>query len=423
MTIEKVHISLHDTCLIEVPVDSDFTIYNLPFGVFKLNRDAPRVGIAIGDFIVDLVKLSGFGFFDDITDAINFNQNSLNKLIKEGKDVTDKIRTRVQKLLTAQLKETFIEPIESVLVKRNEVEMLLPVSIGDYTDFYSSIEHATNVGKLFRSEEAALMPNWKHLPVGYHGRASSIITSNTPIKRPYGQIVKNDNSPVLKTSEKLDFELEMAFIIGKESKLGQPINMQDALEYIFGFVLVNDWSARDIQQWEYKPLGPFLGKSFATSISPWVVTTSALSEFVVNGPNQDNPKVLDYLKQAEPRNYDISLSVILKTKEGKVKPLTKTNSKLLYWSVAQQLVHHTINGCNVRIGDLMASGTISGQSLETWGSLLEQTFDGRKPILIDNERSLTFLEDGDEIIISGYAGKGDKKVGFGELRNKIFLKE
>jgi fumarylacetoacetase len=327
------------------------------------------------------------------------------------------VRTALQQALAdaqSPLKET-----PQAFIKRQDATMHMPLAVGDYTDFYSSEEHATNVGKLFRSKENALLPNWKHLPVGYHGRASSIITSGAEVVRPNGQVFsEKKGQPELTVCRKLDFELEMAFIIGRNSKLGLPVQLNEASSYIAGFVLMNDWSARDIQQWEYRPLGPFLGKSFATAISPWVILPDALEPFRAGGPKQV-PGVLPYLKQSGKRNYDIKLEVELKTKEGFIKRITAANSKYLYWSTEQQLVHHTVNGCNIKVGDLMASGTISGKKREEWGSLLEQTFNGKESILIHDKLKRTFLEDGDEISITGWAGEGDYKVGFGTVFNKI----
>jgi fumarylacetoacetase len=300
--------------------------------------------------------------------------------------------------------------------------MHLPVEVGDYTDFYSSIEHATNVGKMFRDPANALLPNWKHLPVGYHGRASSIVVSGTPIQRPSGQILpKGAEQPVFQPSTRLDFELEMAFIIGKESQLGQPISTAAAADYIFGLALFNDWSARDIQQWEYVPLGPFLGKNFGSSISPWIVTLEALEPFKVNGPVQE-PAVLPYLQFEGPWNYDIALEVGIQPATNSETIVSRSNYKFMYWNMLQQLAHHTVNGCNVRIGDVMASGTISGPEEGSFGSMLEIAWMGTKPIQMVDGSTRTFLQDGDRVIMRGFAQNAQIRVGFGAVEGTIIGK-
>jgi fumarylacetoacetase len=374
--------------------------------------------MAIGQHIIDLRVLAESGLFHGITSKIHFERKNLNSLIAQGRKVNDQLRQKVQSLLTGEVQGFSVLKREA-LVEQRHATMLMPLEIGDYTDFYSSEEHARNVGQLFRSKEDALMPNWKHLPVGYHGRASSIVTTGDPVKRPSGQmLLPGEDSPRVEPTRKLDFELELAFVVGKDSVLGDPVPIEEADDYIFGYVLMNDWSARDIQQWEYRPLGPFLGKSFATAISPWIVALSALEPYKVNGPVQ-KPKVLPYLRQQAPGNFDIQLEVELKTADGFARPVTKTNSRDLYWSAAQQLAHQTINGCNIRVGDLMASGTISGKEPHQWGSLLEQTYNGAQPLDIHPGVTRSFLEDGDEVCLSGSAGDGNYRVGFGELRNKV----
>src|SRR5690606_25724158 len=353
---------------VEVSKNSDFSIYNLPFGVFKNKKLSPRIGIAIGDKIVDLSVLDQEGFFATmfLPEGI-FLRDSLNDMISLGKTLTKKIRERVQNLLlevNAELRDHSARG--KVMVTRKEAEMLLPVKIGDYTDFYSSMEHAANVGRMFRDPENALLPNWKHLPVGYHGRASSIVVSGTPIHRPKGQSKDADNEgPAFGPSNKLDIELEVAFITGKQTRLGDSVSTADAEDYIFGFVLFNDWSARDIQSWEYVPLGPFLGKSFGSSISPWVVTLEALEPFRTQSQVQE-PKVLPYLQCDKDHNFDINLEVEIQPEGKKPSKVCTSNFKHLYWNVAQQLAHHTINGCNINVGDMMASGTISGQSPDSF---------------------------------------------------------
>lgn len=407
---------------VEIPKNSDFTIYNLPFGIFKNKRLSPRVGIAIGDKIVDLSILDQEGFFSDLflPEGI-FLSEALNDLIGLGKTQTKKIRERVQELLLADNEKLRDHSIRGkVMVNRKEAEMLLPVKIGDYTDFYSSMEHATNVGKMFRDPENALLPNWKHLPVGYHGRASSIIPSGVNIHRPKGQFKDPDiESPSFGPSRRMDFELELAFITGKSTKLGDSISTEEAEDYIFGFVLFNDWSARDIQAWEYVPLGPFLGKSFASSISPWVVTMEALDQFRVDGPTQD-PEVLPYLKCETPHSFDINLEAYIQPDGVKqASRVCRSNFKYMYWNIAQQLAHHTVNGCNINVGDMMASGTISGPTEDSYGSMLELSWKGSKPIKLDTGEERKFIEDGDTVILKGYAEKEGLRVGFGEVRSKL----
>jgi fumarylacetoacetase len=294
----------------------------------------------------------------------------------------------------------------------------MPVSIGDYTDFYSSIEHATNVGKMFRDPENALLPNWRHLPVGYHGRSSSIIESGINIHRPKGQTKPNDEPPVYGPSQRMDFELEMAFIIGKESKLGDSISTGKAEDYIFGLSLFNDWSARDIQKWEYVPLGPFLGKNFASSMSPWIVTLEALDFVRIPGPVQE-PEVLPYLTYQGDKNYDIHLSVSLQPQGGEENVISNSNFKYMYWNMAQQLAHHTVNGCNVKVGDMMASGTISGKTPESYGSMLEIAWAGKNPITLSDGTERKFIHDYDTVTMRGYGEKDGIRVGFGEVTAQI----
>ena len=302
--------------------------------------------------------------------------------------------------------------------------MHLPAEIGDYTDFYSSRQHATNVGTMFRGPENALMPNWLHLPVGYHGRASSVVLSGTEVVRPKGQQKPDDGAPVFGPSKLLDIELELGFFVGPGNELGSPIPIEDAREHIFGFVLVNDWSARDIQKWEYVPLGPFLGKSFATSISPWVVPTAALDPFRVAGEAQDasagNPEPLPYLRQSGERSLDIELAVKLKTAQmDEAETVARSNARYLYWSPEQQLAHHTVNGCNARPGDLMASGTISGETEDSYGSFLELTWRGTRPIQLPSGETRTFLADGDSVVLAGEAVRDGVRISFGEVEGTI----
>ena len=404
---------------IEIPKNSDFSIYNLPFGIFSTNKNSKRVGIAIGNNIIDLLACNELDIFKDLNINNNvFENNFLNDFINLGKNKTNKVREIIQQQLTDESSKIKMSSV--VIIPMNEAEMHLPVRVGDYTDFYSSIEHATNIGSMFRDPSNPLLPNWRHLPVGYHGRASSIIVSGIDIFRPQGQVMPLDSDkPVFTSSKRIDFELEMGYIIGKNSSLGSSITTDDADNYIFGKVLFNDWSARDIQKWEYVPLGPFLGKSFASSISPWVVTIEALDNFRVAGPIQ-NPEVLDYLKFNGLKNYDINLSVSILPEKTNIETIVcKSNFKYMYWNMSQQIAHHTINGCNLNVGDMMASGTISGKSKDSYGSMLELSWGGKKNIELNDGSSRTFIEDYDSVIMRGYCEKDNIRVGFGEVKSKL----
>ena len=404
---------------IEIPKNSDFSIYNLPFGIFSTNKNSKRVGIAIGNNIIDLLACNELDIFKDLNINNNvFENNFLNDFINLGKNKTNKVREIIQQQLTDESSKIKMSSV--VIIPMNEAEMHLPVKVGDYTDFYSSIEHATNIGSMFRDPSNPLLPNWRHLPVGYHGRASSIIVSGIDIFRPKGQVMPMDSDkPVFTSSKRIDFELEMGYIIGKNSSLGSSITTDDADNYIFGKVLFNDWSARDIQKWEYVPLGPFLGKSFASSISPWVVTIEALDNFRVAGPIQ-NPEVLDYLKFNGLKNYDINLSVSILPEKTNIETIVcKSNFKYMYWNMSQQIAHHTINGCNLNVGDMMASGTISGKSKDSYGSMLELSWGGKKNIELNDGSSRTFIEDYDSVIMRGYCEKDNIRVGFGEVKSKL----
>ena len=402
---------------VNIPENSDFTIHNIPFGIFSTKQKTARVGTAIGDKILDLYAVAKKGWLEEKDlDPKVFLQDKLNPFIALGKSKTKRIRKKIQKLLSDNN-----SPLKSarVFVNQSDAKMHLPVEIGDYTDFYSSIEHATNVGTMFRDPNNALLPNWRHLPVGYHGRSSSIVVSGTDIHRPKGQTKAKDQSkPKFGPSARMDFELEMGFIIGKGNKLGESISTEKAEDHIFGMVIFNDWSARDIQVWEYVPLGPFLGKSFASSISPWVVTLEALDPFRVKGPTQ-KPAVLPYLKYKNESNFDIALEVALKPSKGNDNVICKSNYKYMYWNMKQQLAHHTVNGCNVRIGDLMASGTISGKDPNSYGSMLEISWAGTKPLTLDDGTQRTFIADNDTISMKAYSEKNGIRVGFGEVRSKL----
>ncbi len=396
--------------------NSDFSIYNIPFGICRKN-DYTFVASRIGDEVIDLSKVANQGTFDHLgIDSKVLSSNFLNGFIAQGKAVTNGVRTALQKQLTD--KDSILNKDKSPFIHISEVEVLLPVDIRDYTDFYSSIEHATNVGKMFRDPENALLPNWRHIPVGYHGRASSVIVSGKNIHRPIGQTKPADGPPVFGPSQRLDFELEMGFIIGKPTEVGCRVPTAEAESHIFGLALFNDWSARDIQKWEYVPLGPFLGKNFASSLGAWIVTMEALEPFKVAGPVQ-NPAVLPYLEYRGERNYDIKLEVSIITPDGSEKIVSKSNFKYMYWNMMQQLAHHTVNGCNINIGDLMASGTISGKDQSSYGSMLEISWAGKNPIEMPDGTFRKFINDGDTVVMRGYAQKGEMRVGLGEVRTKV----
>ena len=406
------------TSWVNVSGDSDFSIHNIPFGIFSTKSASPRIGAAIGDQILDLAAVARLGHFDDFgIDKNVFKRPVLNDFMALGKPVTKKVRKRIQQLLSD--KKSALKEKPRVFTPQRKSKMHMPVEVGDYTDFYSSIEHATNVGKMFRDPENALLPNWRHIPVGYHGRASSIVIDGTPVTRPSGQVLPNGaENPGFHPTGRLDFELEMGFIIGKNSKFGKPVTTEKAEDYIFGLVLFNDWSARDIQKWEYVPLGPFMGKNFASAVSPWVVTLEALEEFKVYGPKQ-TPKVLPYLRFKGPRNYDLKLEVAIKPQGGKETVISHSNFKYMYWNMCQQLAHHTCNGCNVKIGDLMASGTISGKDETSFGSMLELAWAGTKPLTLSDGSTRVFVNDNDTVTMRGYGEKNGIRVGFGQVSNKI----
>lgn len=406
---------------IAVSPDCDFPIQNLPYGVFRPADGRARVGIAIGLEILDLSALDHAGLLPASARGA-FSHGALNTFLALGRSVWRETRARVHELLREDV-PTLRDNASlraQALFEAADCEMLLPAEIGDYTDFYSSRDHAFNVGTMFRGPENALMPNWLHLPVAYHGRSSSIVVSGTAVHRPCGQ-TKADEAPApsFGPSRLVDFELETGFLVGSASVLGHAVPIARAAEHIFGMVLVNDWSARDIQKWEYQPLGPFLSKNFATSISPWVVTMDALEPFRCEIAEQD-PEVLPYLRQAGPRGYDIDLEVwLVAPSETAAVCLTRSNTKNLYWSFEQQLAHHTVTGCNLRPGDLLASGTISGPNPESRGCLLERTWRGTEPIQLPSGATRRFLEDGDEVIMRGAARKEGVRIGFGEVRGRI----
>ncbi len=402
--------------------DTDFPIQNIPFGVFLTRDDIITIGTRIGDYAIDLGALHQLGYFEGIplTDDI-FLQDTLNDFISDGKKTWRLVRNRIADIFDAQnstLKENK-DHRNIVLFTLDEIEMQLPVLVGDYTDFYSSKEHATNVGSMFRDPENALLPNWLHMPVGYHGRSSSIIPSDIPVHRPQGQILpKGASQPVLAPSSLVDFELEMAFITTDANVLGEPIPIAEAEAYIFGMVLFNDWSARDIQTWEYVPLGPFLAKNFASSVSPWIVTLDALEPFRTAGPKPEK-ELLPYLQSKGNKGFDIKLEVAIQPENSEETTVCKSNFKYMYWNMSQQLAHHTVNGCPINSGDMMGSGTISGPTPDSYGSMLELSWRGEKPIELKDGTQRKFIEDNDTVIMRGYCEAKGRRIGFGEVRTKL----
>ncbi len=401
---------------------TDFPIQNIPFGVFLTRDDIVTIGTRIGDTAIDLGALHQLGYFEGIplTDDI-FLQDSLNDFISDGKKTWRLVRNRIADIFDATnpaLKNNTAHR-NIVLFTLDEIEMQLPVNVGDYTDFYSSKEHATNIGKMFRDPEHALLPNWLHMPVAYHGRSSSIIPSGIPIHRPQGQkLINGTDTPIFGPSRSVDFELEMAFITTDANLLGEPIPVDEAEDYIFGMVLFNDWSARDIQKWEYVPLGPFLGKSFASSMSPWIVTLDALEPYRVASPSPTKEQ-LPYLQSHGKKSFDIQLEVAIQPENHSETIVCRSNFKYLYWNMSQQLAHHTINGCPVNSGDLMGSGTISGKTPDTYGSMLELSWKGEKPVQLTTGGSRKFIEDNDTVIIRGHCQKNGIRIGFGEVSTKL----
>ena len=408
---------------LKVEKGCDFPIQNIPFGVFITKDDIITIGTRIGEYAIDLGAFHQLGYFDDVplTDDM-FMQDSLNDFISDGRKTWRLVRNKIAEVFDAEnprLRDNEKHK-EIIIFNLDEVEMLLPISVGDYTDFYSSKEHATNVGVMFRGKDNALMPNWLHMPIGYHGRSSSVVVSGTPIHRPYGQsLPKGETTPVFGPSRSLDMEVETAFITTDANNLGEQISIDEAGEYIFGMVLLNDWSARDIQKWEYVPLGPFLGKNFASTISPWIVTMDALEPFRCESPKQELSP-LPYLKQKTTNNsFDIKLRAALETENGELTEICKTNFKYLYWTMEQQLAHHSVNGCNVRSGDLMGSGTISGPTKDSYGSMLELSWSGKEQITLKDGTNRVFFNDGDNVILRGYCKNDEVSIGFGKCTGKI----
>ena len=407
---------------IEVPRESHFPIQNLPFGIFKPRTGMARVGVAIGEYVVDLAALEQNGHFNFGQNEHLFSTDSLNAFLALGRPAWRKTRATLLRLLAADTPTLRDDPAlrDRVFYAQKDVAMQLPARIGDYTDFYSSYHHAHNVGTMLRGPENALMPNWKWLPVAYHGRASSIVVSGTEVRRPRGQIKPPDASvPIFGSTKSLDYELEMAFLVGPPNALGEAVPIDRAIDHMFGFVLMNDWSARDIQAWEYQPLGPFLAKNFATSISPWVVTLEALEPFRRSSAPQD-PEPLPYLRTKNDFTFDIELEARLQTaKMDTPHVITRTNFQNLYWSISQQLAHHTVNGCNLQPGDLLASGTISGATEESRGCMLELTWRGANPLKLPNGETRKWLEDSDTLQITGWCEGDGYRIGFGEVSGQI----
>lgn len=407
---------------LNVPKDSDFPIQNIPFGVFITKDDVITIGTRIGDYAIDLGALQQLNYFEgiELTDDM-FMQDTLNDFISDGKKTWRLVRNRIAEIFdehNAKLRDN--EAHKTIVIFTiNDVEMQLPVLIGDYTDFYSSKEHATNVGTMFRDPNNALLPNWLHIPVGYHGRSSTIIPSGIPVRRPMGQTLPNGaDSPIFGPSQAIDFELEMGFITTDANIMGESIPVDEAEDYIFGMVLLNDWSARDIQKWEYVPLGPFLAKNFATSISPWIVTMDALEPFRTNNPKQD-PSPLPYLQQKGKHAFDIHLEVAIEPENAAATIVSNSNFKYMYWSMSQQLTHHTSNGCRVNSGDMMGSGTISGPTPNSFGSMLELTWNGKNPMVMQDGSERKFINDNDTVIMKGFCENDEIRIGFGEVSSKL----
>lgn len=407
---------------LEVSPNSDFPIQNIPFGVFLTKDNIMTIGSRIGDFAIDLGALHQLGYFKgiDLTDDV-FLQDRLNDFIAHGKGIWRLVRNRIADLFDIENPKLQNKKNHRFQIIHNvaDIEMHLPVNIGDYTDFYSSKEHAINIGSMFGDSKNPLLPNWLHLPVGYHGRSSSIVPTGKAIHRPYGQSKPaGSTNPIFGPSKAVDFELEMAFITTDVNKLGKRISIDKAENYIFGMVLFNDWSARDIQAWESAPLGPFLGKNFASTMSPWIVTLDALEPFRIASPNQD-PKPFEYLQQEGNNSFDIYLETFIKPENGSENKVNNSNFKYLYWTMAQQLSHHTSNGCNVVAGDMMGSGTISGPTPDSYGSMLELSWNGTKPLKLSDGTQRSFINDNDTVIMRGYCQKGKVRIGFGDCSGKL----
>ncbi|NCG43779.1 MAG: fumarylacetoacetase [Proteobacteria bacterium] len=405
-----------------IPSHSDFPLGNIPFGSVTRSGGVEVCASRIGDQVIDLSALQQLGYFDalDLPNGL-FNQSLLNDFIAMGQPTWRAVRSRLQALFSAGSALEGSNHMHEIVLALTDVDVNLPIHIPDYTDFYSSIEHATNVGTMFRDPNNALLPNWLHIPVGYHGRSSTIMPSGTPIHRPNGQRkAPSDDKPTFGPSIKVDFELEIAFITGSGPTGGSSIAVDQAESHIFGLTLFNDWSARDIQQWEYVPLGPFLAKNFASSMSPWIVTLDALAPFRTPAPSQDDVQPLPYLQQDRSAcNLDIQLDVSITPEKGQATQVSTSNFKYMYWSMAQQLAHHSINGCLIQAGDTMASGTISGKDKGSYGSMLELSWNGTEPIVMKGGGQRSFIEDGDTVTMTGHAEKAGLRIGFGEVSAKL----
>ncbi len=407
---------------IKTTTTTDFPIQNIPFGVFLTRDDIITIGTRIGNTAIDLGALHQLGYFEGIplTDDI-FLQDSLNDFISDGKKTWRLVRNRIAEIFDVEHKtlQNNEAHCKIVLFGLDEIEMQLPVTVGDYTDFFSSKEHAANLGKLYRGEEKALLPNWLHMPVGYHGRSSSIVPSGIPVHRPQGQkFINGATTPIFGPSRVVDFELEMAFITTDANHFGEPIPIEEAEDYIFGLVLFNDWSARDIQQWEYAPLGPFLGKNFASTVSPWIVTLDALEPYRVASPKPETQQ-FPYLQYEGDKTFDIHLEVAIEPENSVSTVVSKSNFKYLYWNMAQQLAHHTSNGCPVNSGDMMGSGAISGPTPDSYGCMMELSWNGEKPVQLKEGGSRKFIDDNDTVIMKGYCKKNGVRIGFGEVSTKL----
>jgi fumarylacetoacetase len=411
---------------IPVAPTSDFPIQNLPYGIFSAKDGlAPRVGVAIGDYVLDLWQLAQDCRFDIVEPAV-FAASQLNPFMALGPKAWSSTRARISQLLRhdeSELRDNE-ELRQRALVPMADVTLHMPFAVAGYTDFYSSREHATNVGVMFRGKDNALQPNWLHMPIGYNGRASTVVVSGTKIRRPRGQLKPpTADVPSFGPCKRFDFELEMGVVVGQPSAMGEMLTERQAEEMIFGFVILNDWSARDIQQWEYVPLGPFQAKAFGTSISPWVVTREALEPFRLHGPAQE-PKPLPYLQQTQPNNYDMALEVGLRAAPmNEAATICRTNFKYMDWSSVQQLVHHASSGCAMNVGDLLGSGTISGPEKDQRGSLLEISWNGTEPVELASGVKRTFLEDGDSLVMRGWCQGDGHRVGFGEVEGTILAAE
>jgi fumarylacetoacetase len=391
---------------LKIPADSEFSLDNLPYGVFSRPGEPRRIGVAVGDDVLDLAAVEAAGLLAGVVPEGVFGGETLNAFMATGLAAWTAARERLTELLTDA-----DDRVLSMLVPRADVVLHMPFAVGDYVDFYSSIHHAANVGRMFRPDSEPLLPNWRHLPVGYHGRAGTVVVSGTPIVRPRGQRRPRDGGdPTFGPTTTLDIEAEVGFVVGMPSELGSSVPADAVREHVFGVVLLNDWSARDIQAWEYAPLGPFLGKSFATSISPWVVPLAALESARIEPPPQD-PKPLEYLRSKENWGLDIELEVVI---NGTV--VSRPPFASMYWTVAQQLAHLTVNGASLRTGDLFASGTVSGPERSQRGSLLELSWNGQEPFTLDDGSTRTFLENGDIATIRARTKTG---IGFGEVTGVI----